>query len=187
PLSGQADSCCSGTEDVRISMAGANSRETSSRYATASDFERVFTEDMSSLYLLSLLLTANRAKAEECFVAGLVECIKTRRVFQEWAGAWARRTITKTAIRWMTPLEQPAKTLLNPLNAQDIPDLPLSAQAEVHAILEFEPFERIVFVMSTLEHYSDNDCAILLSCTRRDVATARTHAFRRLGKVLGHE
>jgi len=166
-------------------MAGADRKETSNRYATASDFEQVFTEHMSSLYLLSLLLTANRAKAEECFVAGLVECINTRRVFQEWAGAWARRTITKTAIRWMTTLEQPAKAVQNPIETQDIPDMPLTAQAEVHAILALTSFERLIFVMSTLESYSDNDCAILLSCTRKDVAEARTRALRRLGKVLG--
>ena len=43
-------------------------------YATASDFCRAFTEELHSLYLLSLLLTADNDKAEECFVNAMGEC-----------------------------------------------------------------------------------------------------------------
>ena len=59
-------------------MARANSREISSsdEYATAADFEQIFTEDMSGLYLLSFLLTGDRNKAEECFVGGIGESTK---------------------------------------------------------------------------------------------------------------
>jgi hypothetical protein len=41
-----------------------------SRYATSEDFRKLFTEGVSSLYLLSFLLTANHEKADRCFVAG---------------------------------------------------------------------------------------------------------------------
>jgi hypothetical protein len=46
--------------------------------------------------------------------------------------------------------------------------------------LELEDFERFVFVMSILEHYSDYDCALLLGCTRRDIEEARTRALAHL-------
>ena len=39
-------------------------------YATAQDFCQIFDKDMSGLYLLSLLLTGDHEKAEQCFVAG---------------------------------------------------------------------------------------------------------------------
>jgi len=54
-------------------MAETNGRESASSdaYATTDDFERIFTEDMGALYLLSFLLTGSSDKAEECFAAGM--------------------------------------------------------------------------------------------------------------------
>jgi hypothetical protein len=40
-------------------------------------------------------------------------------------------------------------------------------------------FERFVFVMSVLEKQSDEDCSMLLGCSRRDVMIARELAFKR--------
>ena len=54
-------------------------------YASSDDFHRVFDEDMNSLYLLSLLLTADRVKAEQCFVSGLEDAVESNPVFKEWA------------------------------------------------------------------------------------------------------
>ena len=45
-------------------------------YASSDDFRRVFDEDMNSLYLLSFLLTADREKAEQCFVSGLEDAVE---------------------------------------------------------------------------------------------------------------
>jgi hypothetical protein len=74
-------------------------------YATATDFRRIFTEDVNSLYLLALLLTGSPEKAEECFVEGIGESTKEHRVFKEWARSWARRTIIRSAIRLVAPRE----------------------------------------------------------------------------------
>jgi hypothetical protein len=38
--------------------------------ATATDFCEIFTEEMHSLYLLLFLLTADKDKAEQCFIGG---------------------------------------------------------------------------------------------------------------------
>jgi DNA-directed RNA polymerase specialized sigma24 family protein len=53
-------------------------------------------------------------------------------------------------------------------------------QAEIAAVLELSPFERFVFVMSVLEHYSEHECSILLGCSRRDVIAARTRALQQV-------
>jgi hypothetical protein len=46
-------------------------------------------------------------------------------------------------------------------------------------ILLLEAFERFVFVMSILEGQSDEECAILLRCSRRDVMMARVLSLQR--------
>ena len=45
-------------------------RKQPSSYATRGDFCRIFAKDMNRLYLLSFLLTADEAVAEQCFVGG---------------------------------------------------------------------------------------------------------------------
>ena len=159
---------------------------TSNDYARVSDFEQIFVEDMNSLYLLSLLLTGSRERAEKCFVTGLSECVKAKRVFKGWARSWARRMIFQAAIRLMMAQTNDGRTT----NTGVVPRIlmeTLPLQREVSAILNLTVFDRIVFVMSTLEQYSDNDCAILLSCRRTDVGMARSRALRRLANVLGYE
>jgi DNA-directed RNA polymerase specialized sigma24 family protein len=167
-------------------MIRANSKEVVNpgAYATAADFERIFTEDMSGLYLLSFLLTADGDKAEECFVAGIGESTQGNPVFKEWARLWARRTIIQSAIRLMAPRQQSQRSVQIPSATRTLDTFPLMLQAEVSAILVLPPFERFVFIMSALEQYSDQDCSILLSCTRKDVGEARARALQRLGRLM---
>src|SRR4029077_10222346 len=75
----------------------------STLYASRDDFRRIFDEDMNGLYLLSLLLTADREKAEQCFVSGLEDAVEGNPVFKEWARSWARRAIIQNAIRVINP------------------------------------------------------------------------------------
>jgi len=157
-------------------------------YATASDFCRIFKEDMQNLYLLSLLLTADSEKAEQCFVSGLEDCANGNQVFREWARSWARRAIIKNAIRLIAP---------DPANADGISNAAVSAatkdssgnpagpelRAELTAVFGLQPFERFAFVMSVLEGYSDRDCALLLGCGRESLIAARTRALQQMGRV----
>ena len=154
-------------------------------YATATDFQQIFTDHVDSLYLLSLLLTGNHEKAEECFVAGIGESTKANHVFKEWAHSWARRTIIQSAIRVIAPSRKRSATAtLNPFDAAAMDKVPLVLHSEVRAILELAPLERFVFVMSVLERYSDHDCSILLGCPRRDITTTRARAMQRLVGLL---
>jgi len=156
-------------------------------YATAADFKRIFSEDVNSLYLLSLLLTGTPDKAEECFVEGIEETAKGNYIFREWARSWARRTIIQSALRLIAPMNY-SQTGSRSLDVpQDMDRIPAILHAEVRAILELAPFERFVFIMSVLERYSDNDCSILLGCSRTDVMTVRTRAMRQLAMLLSCE
>ena len=75
----------------------------SDEYATRSDFCRIYLEQMNSIYLLSLLLTADPQKAEQCFVVGFDDSVNNKFVFKERANLWARRRIILHAIRSLCP------------------------------------------------------------------------------------
>jgi DNA-directed RNA polymerase specialized sigma24 family protein len=153
-------------------------------YASSDDFRRVFDEDMNSLFLLSFLLTADREKAEQCFVSGLEDAVEGNPVFKEWARSWARRVIIVNAVRAINPrpMEENGRSSSAPVSSRG--KTPPVEQVEIAAVLALDPFERLVYVMTLLERYSDQDCSLLLGCARRDVVTARTRALEQIGSAM---
>jgi len=158
----------------------------SNEYTTSSDFCHIYVEQMSSLYLLSLLLTTDPQKAEKCFLSGFDESTSNKSVFKEKAHLWARRSIIVSAIRSLYP--QPNND--NESNEAMFAPLIGKAPAEVQAYPNFariaglNAFERFIFIMSILEKYSDQECCLLLGCFRRDVINARTAVIRHLASVV---
>jgi hypothetical protein len=52
-------------------------------------------------------------------------------------------------------------------------------------ILSLANFDRLVFVMSVLDRYSDHDWAVLVGCSPRQVGEARVRGFRQvIGPLL---
>jgi DNA-directed RNA polymerase specialized sigma24 family protein len=150
-------------------------------YASNDDFCRIFSEETDSLYRLSFLLTAERVKAEQCLVSGLEDSLKGSRVFKEWARSWARRAVIQNAMRVINPrlMEKNTASSFNSSGRT------LAAeQVEIAAVLDLAPFERFVFVISVLEHYSEHECSVLLGCSRRDVIAARTRALQQIGSEM---
>jgi hypothetical protein len=133
-------------------------------------------EEMQSMYLLSFLLTADHDKAEECLVSTIGEGPEGIGVFMDWTRLWARRAVIEQAIDLIVPA---------PEHADDVSRISLTGPARwtdnipFAAILLLDAFERFVFVMSILEGQSDEECAILLRCSRRDVMMARVLALQR--------
>ena len=149
-------------------------------YATSSDFCRIFEQDMNRLYTLSFLLTADHALAERCFVGGLEDSKKGNPVFKEWAQSWARRMIVQNAIRMIRP--RPTESG-SPLSTSDRSrgDATMGP-AEMAGIAELPVFERFAFVMSALEKHSDQECSLLLGCTRGEVIAGRTRALQHIAE-----
>ena len=155
---------------------GNESATPSSEYVGPGDFCRVFETAMPNLHLLALLLTAKADKAEQCFVAGLEDCLQGNPIFKEWSLSWAKRAIIKRAIAVISPAigrEQPVIREADQMGKSD---------ARLSAVMELAPFERFVFVMSVLEGYSDQECCVLLDCTRRDIAEARVQAVQQVAE-----
>jgi len=145
-------------------------------YATVEDFRGVFTDSMDELYHLSFFLTADHQKAEQCFVSALEDSLKEVHVFKEWAHAWAKRTVIQNAIRQLKPyplatsfsLALPPKVVPQPSD-QD-------RHFDIDAVVALRDFERFVFVMSVLEHYSEHECSLLLGCPPREIREAGARA-----------
>jgi DNA-directed RNA polymerase specialized sigma24 family protein len=136
---------------------------------------------MSSLYRLALTLTADEAQAEQCFVAGLQECIEGNPVFKEWARSWSRRVVIKNAIRLISP--RPGATG-SPTTIPLHQKLGSQASAALLALKNLQPFDRFVFVISVLEGYKDRDCAALLKCASTEVLGARIRALQQLPREI---
>ncbi len=159
--------------------------EKSQLYATSTEFCKVFKENMDNTHLLSFLLTADLTRAEECFVSGLEDCVKGGHVFRNWARSWARRTIIQNAVRMLVPRASLSAVTAAPTGTVNCgfgrtPE----AAAAIASIFGLEDFERFVFVMSVLEKYSDQDCSVLLGCSRQDVREARTRALQHVAESV---
>ena len=165
-------------------MARTTNREIAGTYATPAEFKEIFTEDMSSLYFLALLLTGDGGRAEQCFVAAIGESTKSKRIFKDWARSWARRSVIQSAIRLIAPGQPHDSGDGKPAVPRAFQASPLVLHAEVAAIVALDSLERFVFVMSVLERYSDQDCSILLGCARRHVSEARTRALQQLKGLM---
>jgi DNA-directed RNA polymerase specialized sigma24 family protein len=143
-----------------------------SHYATAADFCRIFENDIDRLYLLSLFLTADHDLAEKCFVSGLETSRSSNAVFKDWAQSWARRTIVQNAIGMI----QPRPTDILP--SATVADHDQTQPAVIAAILALPAFDRFAYVLSVLEGYPLQECALLLDCRRDEVVTARMRALQ---------
>ena len=149
-----------------------------SEYASCKDFQRIFSEDMAGLHRLAFLLTADEARAEQCFVAGLEDSIHGNPVFRQWARAWSKRAIIQNAIKTIAPVPprrgpEQAKAAIASQNESGVENV-------ATIVAGWEPFERFVFVMAVLEGYSPRECSALLGCPVQDVVEAKSLALQRL-------
>jgi hypothetical protein len=150
--------------------------EKATPYPTVADFLRTFNEEMHSLYLLSFLLTANHDKAERCLVSAMGECMEGMGCFMDGAHSRTRAAVIRHAIQVTKPAPEHTDYVsfislkISATQAENNPFAP---------ILLLDAFERFVFVLSILEEQSDEECAILLRCSRRDVVMARLLALKR--------
>jgi hypothetical protein len=150
-------------------------------FATTDDFQRLFAKEMTGLFRLSLLLTADAEKAECCLIRAMRECLVISTVSKKWALNWARRMVVRNAI---CLVEDTESTIPNDTYSEAGPDFHLQpsvyrieAKQDASAILTLPDFDRLVFVICVLERYSIMDCALLLRRSAKDVNDARVRAI----------
>jgi hypothetical protein len=156
--------------------------DTTSQDATCEDFRKLFTEDIHGLHLLSFLLTADREKAEQCFVAGLDACVDGDSVFREWARPWAKRMIVRNAVQMISPHPGTAgSTSCTFCSAGKANLAEIALKDGLFArVLALDDFERFVYVLSVLEGYPIQDCAALLGASQQAVEETRVRALQHI-------
>lgn len=159
-------------------MSKAVVKSTSSGYATAPDFRAVFANDRRGLHRLSLLLLGSEENTEQCIQRALDECIEAASVFQPFAKSWARRCIIRTALQLTDMRKQGSPHAVHPALSTDNPGL--HAREVCSNIIALPGLQRFVFVMSALEQYNDQECSLLLRCSRNDVCDARARTWRHM-------
>jgi DNA-directed RNA polymerase specialized sigma24 family protein len=160
-------------------------KDSANEHATQEDFCRVFTENLDSLYQLSYLLTGDDAKAQKCFVAGLEHSVTANNVFKDWARSWAKRAIIKNAIRALQPQAADSGSSLPASVISDKNKLRIirDGHLEIDSVLALEDFERVVFVMTVLERYSDHESALLIGCSIEEIQAARICALEEIAHL----
>lgn len=156
-------------------------RMKANQYATRDYFCKIFRKELDNFYRLLFLLTKDQAKAEKCFVAGLEDCMNTNHVFRDWTLSWARRALVQQAIREL----QPKPDQQRPWSRQGVDEAvnlvsDPERQIVIDGVMSLETFERFVFVMSVLERYSEHECSLFLSCSPRDIRSARLRALQQI-------
>ena len=146
-------------------------------YADKEQFARVFERERAGLQRLALLLTANQEAAKGCLVHAFEECIASNSVSREWVLSWMRRVVIRNAISLV--MRHAGQSFVNTNDDADgglvslLSDDSLDAITRSESILDLPEFERLVFVICVLEHYSIHDCALLLGKSPREVDEAR--------------
>jgi hypothetical protein len=152
------------------------------QYAIREDFREILDEDLNRLYQLSFLLTADRQKAERCFVASIEDCANENRVFRAWARAWTKRVVVENAIRELKPRPSPSNSSSLPSLRNQQSSSP-TGHFTADALLGLADFERFVFVLCVLERYREIDCTLLLGCSAFQVREAWTRAIQTLASI----
>jgi hypothetical protein len=131
---------------------------------------------LDSLYLLSLLLTADQIKAEQCFTAGFRDSLHSSAVFKDQAYAWSKIAIVKNAIATVQPrppdVGSPSPTAI----PEEHPERPEMRESSLYLLLLLPDFVRFVFVLSVLERHARHECALLLGCSIREIKHAQVRA-----------
>lgn len=168
-----------------MSTAPLSTKQAKLEYASADDVQKLFAAAMNDLFCLAFLLTANVDRAEDCIIRSIRECIKNTRALRENLLAWIRNSVIRNGIAIVKEfgVDSPGG-----LQIDSIPLIPESSQAWVGTtdfsagILELSSFDRLVYVLCIIEHYSSRHCALLLSTSREQVHEARTRALAHIAE-----
>ncbi len=136
---------------------------------------RLFKRDMTSLYMLSLMLTADVDSAESCFTSSLDDCMSMKPSVREWTNGWTRRVLVQNAIEMLRP---------SVVSDEQLVSCNLGLKPALHAVMRLKNLERFVFVLSVLEGYSDRECSLLLGPPARDIMAAKVRALENLAANL---
>jgi len=137
----------------------------------ASNATDIWLDEVTRLYLLSFLLTADKIVAEKCFSDAMDDYVASQGVtLADWARGPGRAAVIVHAIQTMRPAP---KRVHSWSFAPGSRPLVAATHQPFSAITTLSVFERFVFVIAVLEGYSAEECAAFLECGLGDIAASR--------------
>ena len=165
---------------IAVSSPAILAKNRAALYTTADEFCAIFNREMQSFFPLALVLTGDEAKAQKSFLGGLAKCRKATTVFKDWARSYARLAVIESAVDLLAPTT--GKKVFSTASVSKDASCP-----ELDLVLRLDVFERFVFVLTVLERFTVQDCAIVLKCRQQDVEQARVRAFDSIAANEGQE
>ncbi|MGO9339169.1 MAG: hypothetical protein ACLPY1_16865 [Terracidiphilus sp.] len=156
-------------------------------YATPEEFECLFESKRDPLLRLALLLTGSVEKAEQSLNHALRDCRLNSSVSTDWVLPWARRAIVRNAIQLVClPASVSTAHSMNGdgtgVNSQAVPAA-TSLHEDISSIEKLPDFERLVLIITVLEHISIQDYALLLARSPKEVFDAQKRAIHLLASA----
>lgn len=136
----------------------------------AAEFAEAWLDEITNLYLLSFLLTADKVLAEQCFSDAMTDYIGGSRGLTDWSNGPGKAAVIRRAYQVIRPMPKRVHSWSFVPGARPLLS---AANQPFSAITLLGAFERFVFVLSTLEGYADEVCAALLECELADIAESR--------------
>jgi hypothetical protein len=131
----------------------------------------IWLDEVTRLYLLSFLLTADKVLAEKCFSNAMDDFVASRGVtLADWAGSAGRAAVILRAVQTMRPTPKRVHSWSFVPGSRPLVTV---EHQPFSAITGLGAFERFVFVIAVLEGYSAEECAAFLECGLSDVAAPR--------------
>ena len=143
-------------------------------YATEDDFNQLFTAEVNDFFRLSLQLTADARKADRCLTLAMKDCSGAKTIFRDFARVWARRMVIRNAIHLLQSIDSDSACDEQSSGLQNENHLKMTP------VLGPPEFDRLAFVICVLEHFSIQDCALLLRKSPKDVNEAIARAENQL-------
>lgn len=141
----------------------------------AAEFADVWLDDITNLYLLSFLLTADKVLAEQCFSDAMMDYVGGSSGFADWANGPGKVAVIRRAYQTIRPVPKRVHSWSFAPGARPLIS---AAHQPFSTITSLGAFERFVFVLSVLEGAADDVCAALLACELADIAESRDLANR---------
>lgn len=157
--------------------------QTSFDWATQRNVQNYFAAAMNDLFCLAFLVTAHADRAEECVIRSIRECMKSTRILREGLPAWVRNSIIRNGIAIANQFKKDSQE-----DKECIAVIPPSSRAPAGladysaGVLELSSFDRLVYVICVLEHYTSRHCALLLRTSREEVREARIRALAHIAE-----
>jgi hypothetical protein len=154
--------------------------------ALSHEIQRAFVEQRDHLIWIALLITGNRALADQAVINASDLSAGYSSVFRDWLIGWTNSATVRAAVREVRDLISASASRYSDSSCQRshfdvLSDDQIASLRHVDIrdiVAALDPLARSALVLRGIQHFSIADCVLLLDMPRRIVAAAYCRAVR---------